>query len=157
MAGVAKQIIGSFEDLGKQVGSEVIKAPGEIAGKALESLGTSGKSQKGQQSTSLPQMPAEAGGKPTPLDELGKAKDAKTKQAIAHAALEYLAAKPKHEPSVWEKTQKEEKEKKEQAQKQAAAAAMNAPISTPSKPRRGNLYGIKEKASLERKTQVRQD
>ncbi len=48
MAGIAKQIIGSFEDLGKQGGSEVGKAPAEIAGKALESLGTSKKGQTGK-------------------------------------------------------------------------------------------------------------
>ncbi len=158
MAGVAKQIIGSFEDLGKQVGSEVIKAPADIAGKALESLGTSsGKKQQGQQ---IPlEKSTETGDvKPTPLDQLDQTKDQKTRQAIAHAALQYLAEKKQQKaPSVWEKIQKEEGQKKEQAQKQAAQAAFTAPVSTPSKPKRGNLYGIKQKASLEKSRNVRQD
>ena len=46
--GIASQIIGSFEDIGEKVVSEVAKVPADIAGKALESLGaSSGKKRKG--------------------------------------------------------------------------------------------------------------
>ena len=156
MAGMAKQIIGSFEDLGKQVGSEVVKAPTEIAGKALESLG--GKSQKGQQAQVQSPAASETAKQSTPLDELDKAKDQKTREAIAHNALQYLAGKQKQkEPSVWERMQKEEGEKKEQAAKQAAQASATAPVSTPSKPKRGNLYGISQKASSEKSRNARSD
>ncbi len=158
MVGVAKQIIGSFEDLGKQVGGEVVKAPAEIAGKALESLGAKSQKTQGAQAPS-PVASGEAGKKSTPLDELDQTKDKKTREAIAHAALEYLAGKSKKqkEPSVWERMQEEEQKKKEQAAKQVAQAAAVAPVFTPSKPKRGNLYGIAQKASIEKKTQVRQD
>ena len=156
MVGVAKQIIGSFEDLGKQVGSEVVKAPAEIAGKALESLGTT-KSTK-QQSAVI--GTDEAGkGKPEvsgPLSEFNRAKDEKTKQAIARAALEQFAGKPKSpEPSVREKSQMAEEQKKEQAAKQVTQAAAVAPVFTPSKPKRGNLYGIAQKASSEKSRNAR--
>ena len=53
MVGVVKQIIGSFEEIGKDVVREVAKAPTDIAGKALESLGTSS-GQKGQTPAPLP-------------------------------------------------------------------------------------------------------
>jgi len=157
MAGIAKQIIGSFEDLGKQVGSEVVKAPAEIAGKALESLGTSKKGQTGK--IPSPVASGETAKQSTPLDELDQTKDKKTREAIAHTALEYLAGKSQKqkEPSVWEKIQMEETQKKEQAAKQAAQAATTAPVFTPSKPKRGNLYGIAQKASSEKSRNVRQD
>ncbi len=158
MAGIPRQIIGSFEELGKQVGSEVMKAPADLAGKALESLG--GKSQKGQGvQTSTPAVSGEAVKQSTPLDELDKAKDQRTREAIAHTALQYLAGKSQKqkEPSVWERMQEEERKKKEQAAKQAAQAAATAPIATPSKPKRGNLYGISQKASSEKSRNVRQD
>lgn len=144
--GAPGQIIGELGELGKQIGSEVIKAPKEIAGQTLESLG--GTSGKKQQSQTISGKQSES--KPTPLDQLDQKK--------ARAALEYLAGKPKkREPSVWERIQKEEEHKKEQVAKQAAQVATTAPVFTPSKPKRGNLYGVSSKASLEKKTQVRQD
>ncbi len=93
------------------------------------------------------------------MDELDQTKDKKTREAIAHTALEYLAGKSQKqkEPSVWEKIQMEETQKKEQAAKQAAQAATTAPVFTPSKPKRGNLYGIAQKASSEKSRNVRQD
>lgn len=49
MANVAKQIIGSFEDIGKDVVREAGKVPGDLVGKALESLGTNPQSPQNPQ------------------------------------------------------------------------------------------------------------
>ncbi|MBI2404843.1 hypothetical protein HYV22_01535 [Candidatus Gottesmanbacteria bacterium] len=145
---VGRQIVEELGELAGHVGSEVVKAPKEIAGKALESLGSkSGKKQQSQSTTSG--KPSETESKLTPLDQLDQKK--------ARAALEYLAGNKKREPSVWERIQMEEQQKKEQAAKQAAQAATIAPVFTPSKPRRGNLYGISPKASMEKSRNVRQD
>lgn len=159
MANLPRQIIGSFEDLGKQIGSEVVKTPAEIAGKALESLGASAKGVKGQMTTS-PTKPSElSNGKPTPLDEFTQAKDVRTKEMIAHRALEYLASRGKKtEPSVRERLDREAAEKNKKEEKKLAAIAAFQPLQSPrGKRRRGDLYGISGKASWERKTQVRQD
>ena len=52
MAGVAKQIIGSFEDIGKDIVREAAQVPKDVIGKAIESLGTS--TQKSQKSSTVP-------------------------------------------------------------------------------------------------------
>ncbi len=159
MANLPRQIIGSFEDLGKQIGSEVVKAPAEIAGKALESLGATSKGLKGQTTTS-PMKPSElSNGKPTPLDEFTTAKDAKTKEATAHRALEYLASRGKKtEPTVRERLDREAAEKNKKEEKKLAAAAAFQPLVSPKgKRRRGDLYGISGKASWEKSRNVRPD
>lgn len=167
--GVTRQIIGSFEDIGKDIAHEIAKVPKDIAGKALESLGASsgkktqsgstlpGKGDKGIEQVSVGSGSAKSN---TPLDQFGETKDAQVKQAIARAALSQLAGRPqqKKEPSVWEKLQQEEAQKKEMAQKQAAAASMSTlPVMT-SKRKRGDLYGRKAKQSpTEISKNVRQD
>ena len=154
MAGVGKQIIGSFEDIGKDIVREVTNVPNDIAGKALESLGTASNKQQGQQSTTS--QTAEPQGA---LKELDSTKDNKVKEAIARAALEQFAGKAKSkEPSVWERQQQEDKEKKDVAARQAAARKLAAPVATPSKRPKGDLYGMKAKrASAEMSRNVRQD
>jgi len=141
MSGVAKQIIGSFEDIGKDIVRETVKVPTEIAGKALESLGTS--TQKFQ-TTPKPQKPAEEGRKPVPPREW----------------LAELAGKNKKqpEPTVQERLEKENQERYEKEKKLAAVAQTMAPVSSgSSKPKRGNLYGIKQKSSSEMSKNARQD
>ena len=143
MSGVAKQIIGSFEDIGKDIAHEVAQVPKDIAGKALESLGTS--NQKNQKTNTTSSV------KPSPEKQ-------PEKPVVPREWLEELAGKNKKqpEPTVQERLQKEEMEKKEAAKKQQATLLTPlAPVS--SKPKRGNLYGIKQKSSSEMSKNVRQD
>jgi hypothetical protein len=145
MAGVAKQIIGSFEDIGKDIIREAAKVPTDIAGKALESLGTS--SQKGQKGNPSPQ---------------GKVEEPKQPEK-ALPPREWLAelagsGKKQKEPTVQERLEKEKQDKNEKETKQAGVAQKMAPMATgSSKPKRGNLYGIKQKSSSEMSKNVRQD
>ncbi len=157
MAGVAKQIIGSFEDIGKDIASEVVSVPKDIAGKALESLGTASTT-KGQQGNTLLAGSADAS-KPKEEGALGKLNettDPKIKQAIARAALAQLAGTPTKEKSVHERQIEEEQKKKEQKEIDTKAARMQLqPMST--KQKTGNLYGIAQKASSEKSKNARQD
>ena len=159
--GIAKQIIGSFEDIGKSVVGEAVKVPADIAGKALESLGTtSGKTQQGQTITPSPDAasrPKEKGPWET-FDEISD-KDVKKQMArnALQALLKRLAEKPK-EPSVWERMQQEMEQKKQmQQQQQQQAAAASIPAATSKRPR-GDLYGMKaKKLGSEVGKNVRQD
>ena len=144
MAGVVKQIIGSFEDIGKDIAREAVKVPTDIAGKALESLGTNPKKPKS------PQPASPAGGSPQP----------EKKPLPPRAWLAELAGKTKKqkEPSVQERLEKEKLEKNEKEQKQVATAQQMAPLPKMSqKPKPGNLYGIAQKTSSEKSKNVRQD
>lgn len=127
------QITEEFEQLGKQVVKETVQAPKDIAGKALESLGTSSGKQQG---STPPQT-----------------------KITARAALEQFAGyspKPK-EPSVRERLEMEVSQKKEMEAKKAEVAKKDQlPVMT-QKPRRGNLYGIGDKQSIEKNRNVRQD
>lgn len=159
MAGVAKQIIGSFEDIGKDVIREAAKVPADIAGKALESLGTS--SQKGQKGNSVAAAQA-TGVKQSEgaLGQLDQTTDKKARAAIAREALSQIAGNPQKqkEPTVQERLEKEREEKNEKEGKQATVAQKMAPISTgSSKPRRGNLYGVKQKSTSIENKGSRQD
>ena len=159
MANVAKQIIGSFEDIGKDVVREAVKVPKDIAGKALESLGTSGK--KGQQGNPVYTGQADAGKQPGgALGQLDQTPDTRARQQVAREALAQIAGNPKKqkEPTVQEKLEREKQEKKEKEAKQASSAQKMAPLNQVStKAKRGNLYGIKQKASSEMSKNVRQD
>lgn len=145
-------IIGAFTDelgdLGKQIVRETIKVPKDIAGKALESLGTSSGQKQQQQAASTTDA-----SKKEPDDQ-------KIKASIARAALSQIAGiKPKQkEPSVWEKIQAEAEQKKELGkQQQQQAAAQQLPVVKSKRPR-GDLYGLKaKKASGEVGKNVRQD
>lgn len=135
MAGVAKQIIGSFEDIGKDIARETVQVPKEIIGKALESLGTT--TQKPQKSPNTPRT-----------------------QSSPRAWLAELAGKNKKqpEPTVQERLEKEKQVKNEKETKQAAVAQKMAPLPHMSqKPKPGYLYGIPQKTSSEKSKNVRQD
>ena len=142
------QITEEFEKLGEKVVKETVKAPKDIAGKALESLGTSG-GQKGQTQT-------QSSG---PLSTFEKTNDQAVKKAIARAALEELSGrKPEaKEPSVRERLELEDKQKKEmEAKKAEAVKKAELPVMT-QKPRKGNLYAIDTKRSIEKTRNARQD
>lgn len=144
MKGVAKQIIGSFEDIGKDVARETAKIPADVFGKTLESMGTG--SQKSQQGNPVKHAKPETAVPPE-------------KPASPRQWLEELAGKNiLREPTVQERLEKQKREKNEKESKQAIAAQKMAPIVTgSSKPKRGNLYGIKQKSSSEMSKNVRQD
>jgi hypothetical protein len=130
--GVVKQIIGSFEDIGKDIARETVKVPTEIVGKALETLGTNPKSPQS------PQIPQKS-----------------SRQWLAELAG---TAKKPPEPTVQERLEKEEREKNEKEQRQVATAQKMAPLPYMSqKTKPGNLYGIPQKSSSEKSKNVRQD
>lgn len=150
-------MIGSFEDIGRDVAHEVIKAPTDIGEKVLESL-TGGSSTKGQHQT-IPNGEAAKGQKSDgALGAMEETKDVKVKKAIARAALEQLAGHTEQKPmSVFEEKQKEEQEKKQFEKEQAKKATFAEVPKVASKKRRGDLYGIKGKSSTEMSKNVRQD
>lgn len=146
-------IIGAFTDeigdLGKNIIREAVAVPKDIAGKALESLGTSsGQKQQQQQTGSAADAAKKESG------------EQRIKASVARAALAQLAGvKPKQkEPSVWEKIQAEAEQKKELSkQQQQQAAVQQLPVVKSKRPR-GDLYGLKaKKASGEVGKNVRQD
>lgn len=155
--GVAKQIIGSFEDIGKDIVREAASVPKDIVGKALESLGSS----SGQKT----QKPVNSGltrnlenGPWEQFDALPD-KDVKKKMArnALQALLARLAGKPK-ERTVWEKMQQEVEQKKQMQQQQQAQVNASQLFKTASKRPRGDLYGMKaKKAGSEVGKNVRQD
>lgn len=152
------QITEELGELGKTVVGEAAKAPSDIAGKALESMGSSSWKKQGHQAIRCTPGESKSLGA---LGHLETTDDENVKNAIARAALEELAGlrktKPK-EPSVWERIQKEEGEKKElAAQKAKAAAYQKLPQGGSMRPK-GDLYGIKVKrGSAEMSRNVRQD
>jgi hypothetical protein len=158
MAGVAKQIIGSFEDIGKDVVREITKVPTDIVGKAIESLGTS--SPKKQQTVQA-QAPSQSGENKTgALKELDDTKDVRAKKAIARAALAQIAGprQPNKEPSVWERLQKEKEDKANFVKRQVAASLAGQLPKISGARKRGDLYGIQaKKAGSEIGKNVRQD
>lgn len=153
--GILGTIGESFEQIGKDVAGEVVKAPQDIVGKALESLGTSGGKKNPKQQTSGSSQPTgDEGAAKTPEE----AQSEETKRAIARKALEELSGKPKpKEESVWEKIQKEEEQKKLMEKKRKEEAAKQALPKATSKRPRGDLYGIKAKKSQVENRNVRQD
>jgi hypothetical protein len=173
MANLPKQIIGSFEDIGKQIISETAKVPVDIAGQALEGLGVT-VSPKGQQTpAAAPKSLSEMlgltpsginvngqGAEKNPVQKYEETQDPSAKKAIAREALEWLTKgkTSQGEPSEWEKKQKEEADKKEQqklASEQERASQLQ-PMSQ--KKKRGDLYGMKaKKSSTEIGRNVRQD
>jgi hypothetical protein len=156
MPGIGQGIIGSFEQIGKDVVTEAAKVPVDLVGTALESLGSGG--QKKSTTTTTPVVsPDGSSPKDTPLDQINTATSEETKRAIARSALEQLAGKSKSgEPSIWDKLKKEETEKKD---KQKVAAQQQSMVLNPikGKAKRGSLYGIKQKSSSEMSKNARQD
>ena len=139
------QIISELGQIAKDVGKQTAKVPGEIAGKALESLGTS---------SNKPASTAVA------WEQIGAEKDRKVKQALARKALEELAGgkvtRPR-EPSIWERLQMEAVQKKNVQQREQAAANASQLPQTGSRRPPGDLYGMKAKKTAAENKNVRQD
>lgn len=153
--GVTRQIIGSFEDIGKDIVGEVAKVPKDVAGKALESLGTGG-TKPGQQTSTANISDTSKEGPVAQLDEM---KDTRAKQAIARAALiQFAGEKPKtKEPSVWEKIQKETEQNKQRATQQQSQAVKSQLPQVAARRPRGDLFGTKAKQTSAERKAVRQD
>jgi len=121
MANVAKQIIGSFEDIGKDVARETAKLPFEMLGM--------GKKSKSQTSPNSQQpLPAEASAK------------------VGREWLAELAGKNKqHEPTVQERFEREKQEKQEKEVKKNMVEQKMAPLpKLTTKAKRGNLFGSQQ-------------
>ncbi len=147
---LAGQVIGSFEDIGKDVVKQTMKLPSDIVGSALESLGSSGtnKGQPGQQKNKqlVGLYDAREPHKEDEWDKIHQTKDTQVKQAIARSALEALTKRPREkEERVWDKNMKENEQKKliklHQEQAQSTLPLMSQ------KQTRGDLYGLKAKRS----------
>jgi hypothetical protein len=156
MANIPGQIIGELGELGKKVGGEAAKVPTDIAGKALETLGSSSKT-KGGQSGSIPKAPES--GHASALDQIAAEKRIDVKRHLARRALEELTRgrqRPK-EPSIWERLQMEERQKKEQAVAAEAQADKTKLVIPKSTRPRGDLFGVKAKKTATENRNVRQD
>jgi len=142
MAGVKQQIIGSFEDIGKDIVRETSKVPSDILGKVIESIGTSSQSSSRTSASALPgdRKPDSA------ASALDQAPDQQAKKAIARRALEELAKKStQKEPTIWEKIQQEAKEKKDAQEYQRKKQSLDSlPVIKGAK-KRGDLFGIAAK------------
>ena len=148
---IGGQIISELGEIGKKVGSEVVKVPKDIAGNALESMGASAGKTQGA---------AQAGKKPdTAWEKIAVEKNIQVKRQLARRALEEIskgaAVRPK-EPSIWERLQMEQDQKKENtaAQKQAASGVLQMPAG---KRKRGDLFGVQAKKTATENRNVRQD
>ncbi len=148
------QIIGELGEIGKKVGGEVAKIPKDIAGKAMESLGSGGSNKMGANMTVTPS--SEGKTSDSMWDKIGLEKDKKIKRSIARKALEDLVSKStqKREPSIWERLQMEQEQKKAQMAQQKGATPLTMPTS---KRARGDLYGAKAKKTATENKNVRQD
>jgi len=130
--------------------------PKDIAGKALESLGTGSKKTQG----TATQTPTEGGAKSTSAwNQIDRETDKKIKRQMARRALEDLlggAGRKQKEPSIWERLQMENDQKKKEDTTQKAAAAQQLQMPTSKRPR-GDLYGAKAKQTATENRNVRQD
>ena len=144
--GVAKQIIGSFEDIGKDIVREAASVPKDIAGKALESLGSSsGQKVQGQTGINSGNPEDSRNLQKGPWEQFDALPDKDVKKKMARNALQALlarlASKPK-EPTVWEKMQQEVEQKKQMQQQQQVQVNASQLFKTASKRPRGDLYGV---------------
>jgi hypothetical protein len=144
MPGLPNSIIDSFEEIGKSIVSETAKIPKDIAGKALESLGGTSKSQPVQPQ---PEPTAEQANRPKDSwDDIGTQQNMSVKKTIAREALAALAARRKpQDESVWERLQKEQEQKKMEQNKRDAEQRAQALPATKGKRPVGDLYGLKAK------------
>lgn len=140
-----QQIIGSFEDIGKDVVSETVKLPSDIAERALESLGAKSGPKNNQQ-----KFQSGSDEKKSPVaddfDRFSLEHRQEIRKVIARNALTALATRTKtHEPSVWERINQEAEEKKETEKHQKHAARKTLLPDIRGKRARGDLYGLAAK------------
>lgn len=157
MKSIPKQILGSFEDIGKDVVKQGGSVPKDILGKALEAIGSS----SGSQSAAVVAKPSELLERPnTPIRELSGAPTEQAKKIIARRALEYLASAPTREQplSVWERQQKEIEERNKRIHLQQKAQQEQVLQYIVPKKSRGDLYGKNAKrGAVEKGKNIRQD
>ncbi|MFC1646742.1 hypothetical protein ACFL1A_00515 [Patescibacteria group bacterium] len=148
MSKVKSQIIGSFEDIGKDIARETIKVPKDVGQKAMESMGVSTtKSSSSGANVKKSQEEKNADRPPDEWDNIDKASESK-KSSFAREALKALVKRSSgKEASVYEKKIKEEEEKKDFIKKQKEKQDKDKLPTMWSKPKKGNIYGIKTKQS----------
>lgn len=125
-----KPILGSFEDIGENVVSQLKQIPKDVGQAALESIGVNASGKKGNTSVTNP-SPTVAQGEQSHWQQMDTIKNDQEKRVIARKALEELlqpVAKQK-EPSIWEKIQQEEEQKKAMAVEQQKKSS---PVQLPS-------------------------
>lgn len=146
-------VLGQLSELGKSIGQEAAKAPTDLIGSALETLGPSSpQSQKSSHAGQSGERPA-GGGPQTPWHEIDRVDDRTRKKAIARAALAALAAPRRAEPSVYEQNMREEEQKREALKAQEAQTSSQLQPTASKRPR-GDLYGAKKKQT---KTEMGRD
>jgi hypothetical protein len=130
-------ILGSFEDIGEQVKTELTQLPGDILGQALETVGI----HTGTKKQAVPNNNPQAHDDASALAQIEKQQSSQAKQMIARAALEELT-RPRQqakEKSIWEQIQEEEEQKK---QMEKERQQMAQPVQLPSSGQR-KVPGIK--------------
>ncbi|MCX8009258.1 MAG: hypothetical protein N3A54_06210 [Patescibacteria group bacterium] len=140
---IRNPIIGSFEDIGENIVSQLKQLPKDVGQAAMESIGLStGSGNKGNNPKQPPPQPGQS--EQSYLKQLeDQTKQQEEKKAIARKALQELLKPREKEPSVWERLQQEEEQKKAMAVEQQKKAPQ--PIQLPSSgPRK--LPGIKNPA-----------
>jgi len=142
--GIPKQIIGSFEDLGKEIVKETVKAPVDIVGAMIEGGNTGKSGGKNSKPTQKPKVLNPD--KDSSLGQLETSNDTAVKKQIARAALEQLSQKTRKEPTIWDEKQKEETEKEKVEKERKELESKQLPNMS-QKQKRGNLYGVKQKQS----------
>jgi hypothetical protein len=158
MPNVGRQIIGSFEDIGKSVVNEAVKVPADIAGKAMESLGTvSGKTQN---ATTVKKTGSggEVSKNSDEWDAFDGTKDNQVKQSIARAAIFALVNRNKPKgPSVRERLEAEAEQQKKIAEKKIKEMAEDQiPLISAKRPA-GDLYGKHAKQTSVENKNVKSD
>lgn len=149
-------MIGSFEDIGKDIISNISKLPGDIAGSALESV-VGGTGPKPPTPASQPVPEGVSKGPQDAWDVIDQSSGKSAKQAIARSALQALTNRQKKkEPTVWEKIQQEMEQKKQQQNQQKQADSQQLKMPT-SKRSAGDLYGVQAKKTAAENRSKRQD
>ncbi|MDO8451863.1 MAG: hypothetical protein Q7S76_03260 [bacterium] len=156
MANVVRQIIGSFEDIGKNVAHEVVQVPKDIMiGSALEALGAGGKKTSTGGQIGQIQKSEQRG---SVFRDIDSSNDRGVKQTLARKALEYLAARPKsQEAPVRVRLENEEREKKDRELRERALAERSKLPNTGSVKKRPGMGIRPSRLGSEKGKNARQD
>jgi len=127
---IPKPILGSFEDIGESVISQLKQIPKDIGQAALESVGVPvGGGKKGNTSVVSP-SPGTTQQEKSHWQQMDTITNDQEKRAIARKALEeLLQTKGPKELSIWEKIMQEEEQKKAMAVEQQKKSS---PVALPS-------------------------
>ncbi len=127
---IPKPILGSFEDIGESVVSQLKQIPKDVGQAALESVGlNTGGGKKGNTAAVHP-VPGATSGEQSHWQQMDAMKSDGEKRAVARKALEeLLKSSPPKEQSIWETLQQEEEQKKAMQEEQQKKSA---PVQLPS-------------------------